>query len=188
MTDSYGKYKKARNAAWQVLIDFDINCLPVKISYIAKATDIKILKNSKYKMLAKNQIGLSFRQNNVWYIIYDDTVSTERARFTIAHELGHIFLGHDSLLYRKTIYDKEKPEEETEADIFASRLLAPACVLWALNLHTAEDISEICGISHQAAAIRAERMKLLYQRNKFLTSPLERKVYKNFRPFINKTL
>ncbi len=184
MSGNYGKYKSARNASWQVLIDYNINCLPVKVSYIAKRADIKILKNSKYKILNKNQIGLSFKQADKWYIVYDDSVSTERARFTIAHELGHIFLGHELLLSRNTIYNKEKPAEETEADIFASRLLSPACVLWALDLHNADEISKICNISYEAASYRAKRMKILYERNKFLLSPLERQVYKNFQPYI----
>lgn len=184
MSENYGKYKNARNASWQVLIDYNINSLPIKVSYIAKQANIMILKNSKYKMLNKNQIGLSFKQNNKWYIIYDDSVSTERARFTVAHELGHIFLGHESLLSRNTIYEKEKPDEETEADIFASRLLSPACVLWGLDLHNAEEIAKACSISYTAASIRAERMKILYKRNKFLLSPLERRVYENFLPYI----
>ena len=68
--------------------------------------------------------------------------------------------------------------------MFAARLLAPACVLWGLDLHTAEEISEACNISLQAAGFRAERMKELYRRNRFLTSPLERKLYDQFRDFI----
>ena len=79
---------------------------------------------------------------------------------------------------------KEKPEEETKADMFAARLLALACVLWGLRLHSENDISQICNISYQAATYRAQRMELLYKRNKFLTSQLERKVYSNFEDFI----
>lgn len=187
MSENYGRYKNARNSAWQVLIDYNITYLPVKVSEIAKKANIKILKNNKYSILTKNQIGLSFKYADQWYIVYDDTVSTKRARFTIAHELGHIFLGHESLLSRNTIYDKEKPAEETEADIFASRLLSPACVLWALDLHTAEEIAEYCNISYESACYRAERMKILYKRNKFLISPLERRVYNNFLLYIEKT-
>lgn len=69
--------------------------------------------------------------------------------------------------------------------MFASRLLAPACVLWALDARTPEEIASLCKISHQAAAFRAERMELLYRRGKFLASPLERKVYEQFSKFID---
>lgn len=39
-------------------------------------------------------------------------------------------------------------------------------------------------LTYQAATYRAQRMELLYKRNKFLTSQLERKVYSNFEDFI----
>ena len=73
---------------------------------------------------------------------------------------------------------------EQAANRFAADLLAPACVLWGLDLHQAEDIARVCKISIQAAQFRAERMEILYQRNKFLLHPLERAVYRQFEPYI----
>lgn len=185
----YGKYKNARNAAWQCLIDNNIHSLPIKITDIAKNSNIIIAKYSHVTSdrLTNEESGSTYFINNNIYIIYRDTEPIQRCRFTVAHELGHIFLGHTLVkdkFSRK--FDLSKPEIETEADIFASRLLAPACVLWGLNLHTAEDISKVCDISLSAAQIRAERMKILYDRNKFLISPLERKVFNNFKEFIDK--
>ena len=75
---------------------------------------------------------------------------------------------------------------EMEANIFASRLLAPACVLWGCGVKTAEEIQQLCNISRQAAEYRMERMRILYARNKFLTSPLERRVYSQFEDYIQK--
>ena len=75
---------------------------------------------------------------------------------------------------------------ENEANSFALRLLAPACVLWGLDLHEPRQIATICDISLQTAEIRAKRMKILYKRNKFLSSPLEKQVYENFKEFIKK--
>ena len=69
MSENYGRYKNARNSAWQVLIDYNITYLPVKVSQIAKKANIKILKNSKYNILTKNQIGLSFKHADKWYIV-----------------------------------------------------------------------------------------------------------------------
>lgn len=183
---NYGKYKNVRNAAWQVLIDYNINKLPIKVTDIVKQSNIKLLNNNDCKFLKNNQLGVSIHIDNDWYIIIDDTMKIERIRFTIAHELGHIFLGHESLLHRtpNSIFI-EKPEEETEADMFAARLLAPACVLWGLNLRTPEEIAKICNISYQAAVYRAKRMEILYKRNMFLTSDLEKQVYSNFSEFIN---
>ena len=183
----YGKYKNVRNAAWQCLIDFDICKLPVNVVQITKMLGIKVVKNSIAKRLESYESGATLVQNEQWYIVYDDTQIKQRCRFTIAHELGHILLGHTlkNGRYART-FDTSKPEEETEADMFAARLLAPACVLWALDLHNPEEISHVCNISHSAAEVRADRMEILYRRNKFLTHPLERQVYKNFEKFINK--
>lgn len=186
MLNIYGRYKQARNSAWQTLIDFNINTLPVKVSSIAKQAGIKLIKNSVVNQLQANESGISVLDNDIWYIIYDDTAPNGRIRFTVAHELGHIFLGHplkDG--YHARTIDINKPAVETDADIFASRLLAPACVLWGLNLHTPEDISRVCKISLSAAKIRSERMDILYKRNKFLTSNLEKQVYKQFEKYID---
>lgn len=180
----YGNYKKARNSAWQCLIDFNVTELPLKILGIAKNSGVKVVKNSEVNSL-NGESGKSYINNNQWLIVYNDKESLQRCKFTIAHELGHIFLGHTlkNEQYART-FDLTKSIEETEADIFASRLLAPACVLWGLDLHTPQEIASLCDISLQAAQIRSERMQILYERNKFLASPLERKVYENFKEFI----
>lgn len=181
----YGIYKNARNAAWQCLIDYKITELPVKPSRIARAAGIKVVKNSDVHELKPYESGSSTLEDDKWYIVYDDENTKQRCRFTIAHELGHIFLGHELKKgYHTRKFDISKPSVEQEADVFASRLLAPACVLWALDIHTATEISELCDISKSAAQIRAERMAILYPRNKFLTSPLEMEVYKNFEGYI----
>ena len=183
----YGVYKDVRNAAWRCLIDFEISELPVRPSWIAKAAGIKVIKNSDIHELSMHESGASILVDKKWYIIYDDKNPKQRSRFTIAHELGHIFLGHELRKgYYARTFNTSRPVIEQQADAFAARLLAPACVLWGLELHSAEDISKVCDISMSAAAIRAERMEVLYSRNKFLSSPLERKVYNNFKEYIKK--
>lgn len=179
----YGKYKNVRNASWQAIIDYNISELPVGLIGIAKQADVLIVKNSLAQRLKSNERGISIYDGQ-WIIVYDDTQPSTVSRFTIAHEFGHIFLGHrlKNGYYARTF--EKRNDEEQEADMFAARLLAPACVLWALNLHTADEISAVCKISKSAATIRAERMDLLYARNKFLTSPLERQVYNQFSDYI----
>ncbi len=184
---NYGRYKNIRNASWQALIDFNISQLPVILTDVATQANIKIIPNSSCHILNDNQIGLSICSNGKWYVIYDDSNAKERCRFTIAHEFGHIFLGHSLTASGKfrTVGTANKPEEEQAADMFAIRFLAPACVLKGLNLHTAKEIADTCYISMQAAQYRANRMKILYDRDKFFLSPLERQVYKNFEDYIH---
>ena len=185
--DAYNRYKDARNAAWQCLIDVGINSLPVKTLRITNHLGIEVLKNSEVRLLHPLESGCSLvDRQGTWTIIFDDAETLGRVRFTIAHELGHILLGHELEAgfghFRKI--SEGKTATETQADEFAARLLAPACVLRGLEAYTTEEIAKICGISRKAAEYRAERMKILRERDKFLTSPLERRVFENFKPWI----
>lgn len=139
----YGKYKNIRNAAWQCLIDYQITELPVKISKVAKNAGVSILKNSKAHELEKNESGKAILQNGRFYIVYNDFEFPARCRFTIAHELAHIFLGHvlvDEFRYRTF---EKRDEEEQAADMFAARLLAPVCVLHEIRAVTTEQIQPL---------------------------------------------
>lgn len=183
----YGKYRyvHVRDAAWQTLIDYNVTELPVSLLKICRAAGIKVIRDSVAHMLNYGEFGISVKQGDAWYIIFDDSDTPQRIRFTIAHELGHIFLGHEMKYgYHTRKYNIVKPSDETEADMFAARLLAPACVLWGIGVKTAEDIAELCNISYTAARIRARRLETLRSRGKFLSSQLERRVYDNFSEFI----
>ena len=183
----YGKYQNVRDASWHCLLETRITSMPVSVTQIAKHFGIRILKNSVYNKLKAGQSAISFQiENGEWLIIYDDSASIGRKRFDIAHELGHILLGHPLREGEQhtRVFNKDRPEVEREADMFAARILSPACVLWALDLHTPEEIAECCQISYTAAQVRADRMKILYTRKKFLTSPIERQVFEAFRPWI----
>lgn len=181
---NYGQYKNARNASWQCLIDYKINSLPVKVSWIVKQSNIALLKNSAVNLLSKNESGTTLMQNDKFYIIYADEQSHQRCRFTIAHELGHIFLGH--LFNKNGKGFLTTDDTESSANVFARDLLAPACVLHELQVLTAPEISQLCNISLEAATYRAERMKELERRNVFYLHPLEKQVKEQFAEFINK--
>lgn len=186
MASIYGVYKKVRNASWQALIDNKVDSLPVDIVQIACNNGIRLLKNSQVSELRNGEVGISMFDGSQWFIVYDDLLPIGRKRFTVAHELGHIFLGHPLVagFHARTAASTMIPKTESEANSFASRFLAPACVLWGLNAHKSADIARLCDISKEAADIRAKRMAELYKRNKFLTSPLEQQVYRQFERFI----
>ena len=178
---NYNDYKESRDLSWRVLINENIRELPVMVGQLCTQMGIQV----RYYTPEDNNDGLSTIINGKAWIFVSDQASPERQRFTAAHELGHIMLGHVGQyeLVNREPSSGDNPIEQA-ANVFASRLLAPACVLWALNAHTPEEIAKLCQISMQAAAYRAERMKILYDRNRFLYSPLERKVYAQFQNFI----
>lgn len=116
-------------------------------------------------------------ENEIQMIVRDMPIPQKR--YTIMHEIGHLVLSHTA---NNGIYTDDN---EYQAERFAIDVLAPACVLWGLNLHTAEDIARVCNISITSARIRAERMAVLYDRNMFLSHPLERQVFSQFKDFID---
>lgn len=132
-----------------------------------------------------------------YMILINSREPPKRQRFTCAHELGHILLGHvDELGKAYRDPHKEDNPHETDANIFASRLLAPSIVLRDIGAFTANDISRICDISIEAARFRAKRLELLMKREEkyletrnrscFGISRYEREVEKQFREFIEK--
>ena len=177
----YKNYQVSRDLAWQILLNEGVTELPVKMGQLCRKMGISL----RYFSPVDDSDGYSTIINGRAVIFVSDRCIPMRQRFTAAHELGHILLGHvgQYQLVNREPSSADNPIEQA-ANVFASRLLAPACVLWALNARTPEEIAALCQISHQAATYRAERMALLYERNKFLSSPLEREVYRQFAPFI----
>ncbi len=197
---NYRDYQNARDAAWRILLDCHIDHLPVDIWAICRHLGCKLYSyDAGWKLIAAFRLqeqtektdGFTVLYRDVPYIFYSSSVPEPRQRFTIAHEIGHIVLDHvgDG---KYTIMNREPSPgdsaDETQANQFAARILAPACVLNALDAVEAEQISSLCGISHQAAEFRAERMKQLRARGKFLSHPLEREVLRQFEPFVRSHL
>ena len=184
----YNLYKQARNAAWEFLIKNDVRKLPVSLSAICARNNIVLLRDNLHTYLTHNDRGATYLRDGVFNIVLNGSDPVPVQRYTTAHELGHIYFKHPMTNgnYGRSFGIQQEPKSpiEYQAERFAIDILAPACVLWGLNLHTAEDIAEICNISIQSAKIRAERMKILYKRNMFLSHPLERHVYNNFRAFV----
>lgn len=186
----YGRYTKVRDASWNVLLDFNITSLPIDVIGLANKLDIDVIKDSDIKFLTPHQSGIAVLSDDKRAIVYDDNMSYESIRFTIAHELGHIVLGHTLTkdMCSCVVFDEDKPEIEKSADMFAINLLAPACVLWGLDVQSSSEVSELCKISPESATYRFEKFLKLKKRKKFLTSPLEEKVYEQFEEFINNKL
>lgn len=191
----YSYYKYSRNLAWEILIKENICSLPVRMSALCRQMGIPVY----YYEPADNNDGCSTIVNGQPAIFVSSLTSVERQRFTCAHELGHILSG-DVGKY-KLVNREPSPADnpvESRANVFASRLLAPAIVLHEMNVQSAAEISEICGISQTAARIRFERLKLLRARNAdfirergypcFGMSELERQVLRQFEPYIKQNM
>lgn len=130
-----------------------------------------------------------FPSNN--FIIFfnnSNKIVVGRKRFTIAHELGHYALNHQPLLKQLSAADSEigvhiKSYIETEADWFASMILAPFPVLKAINVNSAAQIKKICRLSTQASLFKFEQYQywLKYRRK----TAWENDVLRLFKPFVD---
>lgn len=199
---NYNIYTDVRDAAWRFLIDNNVSRLPLSLSAICTKNNIVLLRDTENQYLRNNDRGATYLINGKYNIVLNGSDTVTVQRYTTAHELGHIFLKHPMMdgKYGRSFGIQREPKtpEEYQAERFAIDILAPACVLWGLKLHTAEEIAKLCNISITSAKFRAERMKELYKREQeflqtkghscFLISELEKKVYEQFRLFIENML
>lgn len=91
-----------------------------------------------------------------------------RKIFTLAHELGHIFLNHwGKNLYNLALTDRDNPifkKAERHADIFAAEILMPAHMVkkaFYSKTQTVEELAELFQVSYQAMEIRLQELGLL---------------------------
>ena len=195
---NYDDYKRARDLSWRVLLNTGTRELPVKVSRICRGYGVTLRSYQVGAPLIRElgleaqcdiSDGFTVRSGDRCYVFYNMEQPPGRVRFTIAHELGHVLLGHlgdgEHTVYNRESSSEDAPEEHM-ANVFASRLLAPACVLHALGAVTPEQIAAVCDISMAAARFRAGRMGVLEQRGKYGASPLERQVLAQFRSYIDR--
>ena len=127
--------------AAKVLKDANISEFPVDLHDILKHYPVRMLSYTSFCMgndMAMEECvsrfgkdGSTSSRNGRYIIVYNEMISpSERIRFTLAHELGHIILGHlkelglevmQRLWVEKSLYDVM----EDEANCFARNLLCP---------------------------------------------------------------
>ena len=196
-------YTGDRGMTWEILLNAGVRELPVNLNVICKHLGVPAMSYIRGQRLIaelgkrrqmKESDGFIVRsESGKALIFYNSACSVGRQRFTIAHKLGHLLLNHHGDLINR----EPSPGDnliEREANVFASRLLAPACVLWGVNTCNPSSISELCNISYRAAEFRARRMASLMRtdrrfmaergRSYFLQSPLEERLYHQFLPYI----
>lgn len=170
--DNKYRYYELRNLAWQVLIDTQINALPIDINKILHYYNLQALR---YDFMNSTEHGAhATLPTGQTIILYSNTCNEQQARFTIMHELGHILLDHNNF----------KGSIEKEANSFAARILMPVGILKKINVLTAEKIADVCNVSLEAAEFREKRIAELEKRGMWFASELENKLVENFTEFI----
>jgi len=100
--------------------------------------------------------------------VYEELCANDgRARFTVAHELGHLFLHQDTggfARFNRHTAMKIYESSEWQADNFAAELLMP--LDFAINCSGIESIMAMFGVSYTAAEIRWKLVKKLQAQKK----------------------
>jgi len=123
-----------RNLARKLIKRAQIKRPPVLLNKIFKCLDHKI------SIIAKDlgdNCGFSVGTTQ---IVYNSRHPRTRSKFTIAHELGHILLGHNST--SKSISLETRDPIEMAANEFAAELLVPRQMLKNEELHSSS-LSEL---------------------------------------------
>ncbi len=121
--------KEIEARALRVLDDNDIIKPVVDVAKIAKSKDINIKEIAMPTEYNNDVAGFYDKDKKVIYVEITD--SPQRKLFSIAHELGHVFLNHQNatVLYRITRKDTLYSKEERAANSFAAHLLMPEFML-----------------------------------------------------------
>lgn len=87
---NYKLYQKSRDAAWQILLDCGVKELPLSVTKINR--ELNIITKLYYP--TDDNDGYCYITDERAIIFVSANVPLSRQRFTAAHELGHIILGH----------------------------------------------------------------------------------------------
>lgn len=166
----YERIKSKIGEVYEENADF-LNRIPIDIFGLARKMGFRLIKASDRLKIGIDKVkefqdinkekdiyGYTFFDaSNMEYVIYYDDVNAGRKkqRFSVAHEIGHIVLGHiDEGI-------ENSDEAETEANYFAGYILCPDCL--SINEEIFQNlserfylISEWFGIADDTAMIKLE--------------------------------
>lgn len=175
-------YKLAAEKAIEVLEDSEITQAPIVLREIIKrySLDIAVVPYSKIMKRHGSRLedvismfdsimgACAYEPSTNHYVIYyNDTLSIELCRFTIAHELGHIFLDHHkkagiAILPCTSASKDDYKGFEKEANAFGRNLLSPAPLALAVIKDDSEyyekclDLQNAFWISEKASSVRLD--------------------------------
>ena len=129
ITNAYKLSKDARDASWRCLINTGAAEMPIKVLKVAAFCGVKVVRDSNAHYLKSGESGCTLVDSaGAWQIVYKDTENRGRTRFTVAHELGHILLGHelapDKSGHFRTGANLRRPRRTSSR---RGSLLLPAC-------------------------------------------------------------
>lgn len=136
------------------------DCRILSYQEMAKATGCTV---QDIAVLCKSNSGATHYDpdTNRYLILYNSEMNSGRIRWTLAHEIGHICIGHLEVIEDAEIAYTESrgyyDQFESEADYFAWNLLAPLPIMREMGIHSPSEIKSVYGLSNQATALQYDR-------------------------------
>ena len=172
------RFSFAASRAYELLVELDICSFPVDPKYIisqfsnwqlAGYLELQIKTGHEDPLNIRREQAeaktIKIRADNDYLIVYDEQVqNSSRIRWTLAHEIGHIVLGHldhfeATALNRRGLSKKAYGVLEVEAHWFAAELLSPKPILKLFQFEDCPDlVSLMCDISKEAAEKRLAQL------------------------------
>lgn len=121
--------------------------------------------------------GCTIIKKDIYIVLYNNNgCNSYRLNWTLAHEVGHIYLGHTC----------DERTEEIEAHYFAAQLLMPEIVILDLAIQrhgiNAEQISDYFHVSYTAACKRVDTINNKYKHCKDFEEQQLLQKFKRFEP------
>jgi Zn-dependent peptidase ImmA (M78 family) len=154
--------KFVKTLAEKVLKSVGISAAPVSlqrvIENIQKTYDLSVKRMNVgekvsgllvvCKEVDAEYVNIGFNSNHPWC----------RRRFTIAHEIGHLLLGHMC-----SDNQNDGTHNEKEANLFAAELLMPAKLIKKdfANINDVQELAQLYRVSSQALTIRLIAARLV---------------------------
>lgn len=131
-------------------------------------------------LMALSKDGFTYYYDGKYFIYYNTMKPANRIRFTLFHEIGHIILNHHTEFKKEILQSSENTTfMESEANIVARNLMAPAHIIRNLYTEMNNLIPEIFKMSDEASInrirwINKDYKEIKYKNSNFLLPEIER--------------
>jgi Zn-dependent peptidase ImmA (M78 family) len=156
--------------------------LPLDPAALARKNGVRLVTYTTFSAARKSNSplpsgdGFLVRSGTSPVIVYNEKIaSSGRQRWTLIHELCHLWLGHAS----------SDARTEREVERLTASLISPLVVLHLCGVTNACQVARLCGISNEAARIRFDEMTRRRMAGTFLTSEEDRRIAAQFLPYIS---
>ncbi len=177
-----------------IIVDFPFG---IK-NYIKGEHDIALCTYKKARRMGEDETikfgsddAVLSEKNGMYTIFYDDQANKKRKKWSIVHELGHFYAGHDlkAAETNKELYGVQ----EVEANFFAAQLLMPDQLIVELSRRgcdiTSYFLQATFGVSAEAAEKRLKTLRKTYDRfqDRFADQDYNETIRFKFKSFLDRT-